>query len=420
MGIVLVGLNHKTAPVELRERLAFDAGGIPAAAASFRKRFPNTEVVILSTCNRVEIYVASEEETPDAQEVARFLADSHGVEAERVREHLYVHAGHECARHLFQVTSSLDSMVVGETQVAAQVKEAYMTCAEQGATGRLLNALFQRAFSVAKSVHTRTAISEGKVSVSSVAVDLAQQIFESLSDKRVLVIGAGETSELTIRHLMDRGAEHFLIANRWRERGEALAARFDGEAVDFSDISEHLRDVDIVISSTAAPHFVVHPEDVTAAMRARGNRPIFLIDIAVPRDINPDVARIEDVYLYDIDDLQDAVQRNVDEREKEVERCLRLIDSEVAEFSAWLEARHIGPTISELHRALHGIKEQELARLRNKLADLTDEQWRQVEQMADRLTNKVAHRPAAELREHATEKWGGGLIDAVKHLFGIE
>jgi len=420
MGILVVGLNHKTAPVELRERLAFDAQGLCTAAERFAERMPHTEVVILSTCNRVELYAAAAETTPDAERVAEFLADFHGVSHEEMRKHLYVHCEEACARHLFRVASSLDSMVVGETQVAAQVKEAYMACAERGATGKLLNALFQRAFAVAKRVHTNTAISRGKISVSSVAVELAEQIFERFSDKRVLVVGAGEMSELTARHLMDRGVEQFLIANRNRARAAALAEKLDGKVAEFVCIPEYLAEVDIVISSTSAPSFVIHPEDIRAAMRNRKGRPIFLIDIAVPRDINPEAGRVEDVYLYNIDDLQEVVQRNVDERESEVERALRLIEEEVAEFAASLKTFRIGPTISELHKVLHGIKEEELSRLRNKLPGLSDEQWQQIEHMADRLTNRVAHRPSAELREHADEKWGGGFMDAVKHLFGLD
>jgi glutamyl-tRNA reductase len=422
MNILVVGLNHKSAPVEIREQLAFNASRLVEALDQFRQSFPSSEVVILSTCNRVELYACSPKTSSEltGETLLDFLARFHGLEKARFRENMYVHQNLEAVRHLFIVTSSLDSMVLGESQILAQVKEAYGTACSQEATGKVFHQFFQQALNVAKEVHTHSKIAQGKVSISSVAVEFAEKIFQDFSDKTVFIIGAGEMAELVLKSLVEEGAKTVLVSNRSYDRAEALANEYGGKAVRFDSLAGELAKADIVISSTSAPHYVLHPEHVREAMRRRRGNPMFLIDIAVPRDINPEVGQIENVYLYNIDDLQGVVSQNVEERTREMEKCRAMVEEEVEEFMAWMEEMKIGPAIAHLRHHFHTVGKEELERLRPKLGPLGEEHWREVVYTMERTLNKLLHRPLEVGKEAAKNGGGYRYVETIKKLFGIE
>jgi len=420
MNLVVIGLNHKTAPVEVREKFAFPTASMATALAGFRRKAHSAEVVILSTCNRVEIYASADSEPIPGEVVQQFLAEFHRSDLSAFAAYLYERRGQDAVRHLFRVTSSLDSMVLGEPQINAQVKEAYTMAAEEEATGKVLHALFQRAFHVAKQVQANTSIGAGKLSVGSVAVDLAERIFQDFSDKVVMILGAGEMAELVLKHLAERGAEKVIVSNRSPDKAEALAKEYEGRAVPYDKLVEHLAEADILICSTAAPHYVLRPDQIRAAARIRKSRPMFLIDIAVPRNIHPEVSQIENVYLYDIDDLEKVVAQSIELREKELEKCLAIVERQTGDFMRWLETLRVGSTISGFIKALHGIKQEELDRLRPKLAHLSADDWHEIEIMADRLTNKVANPPAQAIRQQAQAGSHHGLVEAIRRLFGLQ
>jgi glutamyl-tRNA reductase len=325
MSLIVIGLSHHSSTVEVRERFAFPDTAIPESLAKLRQTGIVTEAVILSTCNRVEIYAASElPERQAAQELRTFLLDYHNYR-EPIHAEIYYHGGAESLEHLFKVACGLDSMVVGETEILGQLKKAYETALQHKHTGRHLNKAFQKAFNVAKQIRTETNIQRGSVSVGSVAVELAQKIFSSLDQHPVMVIGAGETSEKTARALLSRGAHSIIVSNRSHERAVALARELDGRAVHFEDWAAEFPAIDIVISSTAAPHYILDRAKLEPLMKLRRNRPLLLIDIAVPRDIDPAVNFLENVYLYNIDDLQAIADDYLRQRKEEVARCAAII-----------------------------------------------------------------------------------------------
>jgi glutamyl-tRNA reductase len=334
MDVFCLGLSHQTADVATRERFAFAEHEIAACAAELRSRPELGEAVILSTCNRVEIYAATPDVAAGAMSVEAFF-DARAPFQNGDRKALYRQDGVSAVRHLFRVVSGLESMVLGETEILGQVKKAYSTAAESGATSRHLNKLFQRAFNVAKEVRTRTGITRGSVSVGSVAGDLAEKIFGRLNTCRAMILGAGETSELTARALMSRGAHGIFVSNRSFERAQMLAEETHGEAIGFEQWHERFDDIDILISSTSAPHMIVTPEKLGQAMRRRGNRPVFVIDLAVPRDVDPAVNDLDGVYLYDIDALQSIAAESMAIRRQELSECERLIERHVADFWGW-------------------------------------------------------------------------------------
>lgn len=421
MNILVVGLNHKSASVEIREQLAFSPSRVTEALDRFRRCFPSSEVVILSTCNRVELYACSPKTSSEFTEEAifDFLAGFHGIEKARFRENMYVYQDLEAVNHLFFVASSLDSMVLGESQIVGQVKEAYATACSQGATGKVFHQLFQQALNAAKEVHTHSKIAQGKVSISSVAVEFAEKIFQDFSDKTVFIIGAGEMAELVLKSLVEQGVRAVMVSNRSYDRAVALANEYGGKAVRFDSLEEELAKADIVISSTAAPHYVLHPEHIKGAMQRRRGTPMFLIDIAVPRDINPEVGKIENVYLYNIDDLQGVVSQNVGERTREVEKCRAMVEEEVEEFMAWMEEMKIVPAIARLRHHFHHVGKEELERLRPKLGNLSEESWQEVVYTMERTLNKLLHRPLEVGKEEAKNGGGYRYVETIKKLFGI-
>ena len=419
MNLHTVGLNHDSAPVEIREKIAFSASSVPIALSSFAQSFPLSEAVILSTCNRVEIYATSPGNSLNKEALLDFFSAFHGLPKEKFADHMYHYQDMNAVRHLFFVASSLDSLVRGETQILSQVKEAYMTATSAETTGSILNQLFQRSLNVAKEVHTKTSIGKGKVSVSSVAVDLAIKVFKDFSDKTVFIIGAGEMCELVLKHLVERGAKTAIVANRNYDKAKVLVEEDDGKAINYQSLEDYLPQADIIISSTASPRPVIHTEHIKHAIKARRGNPMLLIDIAVPRDIDPEIAKIDNVYLYNIDDLQTVVNGNIDDREKELGKCQTIIDKEVEQFMAWFEELKIGPAIAQLRNHFHEIGEQELERLRPKLGDIAHEEWEHIVYSMQRTLNKILHKPAKVGKEKAKNGGGYQYVETIKHLFGI-
>lgn len=336
--IAILGLNHKTSPVEIRERLAFPPSKLSEAFRLLKETCSVKESVIISTCNRVEIYIAADNGSRDEKDILfKFLKEFHGVELTSFEEGVYFYSEPESVRHLFSVASGLDSMVIGETEVFGQVKSAYEAARQAGMTREVLNPLFQKAFNVAKEIRTKTLIGKGGVSVSSVACELAKKIFEDLSEKTIMILGAGKMGESTAKYLISRGIKSILVSNRSYERALELALVFGGKAIKFDDCFDEMANVDIVISSTGAPHFLIKPEEIKEVMHRRRSRPIFIIDISVPRNVDPKVGILEDVYLYNIDDLKQLAEENINKRRAELEKGLELIDERVKEFLKYEE-----------------------------------------------------------------------------------
>jgi len=420
MNLHTLGLNHDSAPVEVREKLAFSPSSVPVALSSFAQSFPSSEIVILSTCNRVEIYATSKDDSLNKDTLLDFFSAFHELPKEEFADHMYHLQGINAVRHLFFVASSLNSGVLGETQIISQVKEAYQTATTAETTGSILNQLFQRSLTVAKDVHTKTAIGKGNISVSTVAVDLAIKIFKDFSEKTMFIIGAGEMCELVLKHLVERGAKTAIVANRNYDKAKSLAEEYDGKAINYEKLGEYLPQADIVISSTASPRHVVHTEHIKNAIKARRGNPMLLIDIAFPRDIDPEISKIDNVYLYDINDLNKVANSNAEERKKDIDKCVTIIDKEVAQYMAWVEELKIGPAISQLRNHFHEIGEQELERLRPKLGDIAHEEWEHIVYSMQRTLNKILHKPAKVGKEKAKNGGGFQYVETIKHLFGIQ
>lgn len=421
MSIVLVGINHKSAPVEVRERLAFTE----AACATGLRSLVDGEIVkeglIVSTCNRVEILAATaRDQLADSVERAReFLSTTATLPRSFFESHIYQHTDDEAIRHLFRVTSSLDSMVVGEPQVLGQVRRAYSIALETGTAGRILNRLVHHAFRVAKRVRTETGIGANAVSISYMAVELGKKIFNSLDNHTALLIGAGEMAELSARHLLNAGVSRMLLANRTEERSNKLAAELGAEKVAFEKLSDHLAEADIVICSTAAEDYVVTEAMAREALSKRRNRPSFFIDISVPRNIDPAVGKIPNVFLFDIDDLESVISSNIREREREAERAELIVESEIMQFQQTLRVLDIGPTIGALRNKLQDIARDELTRQRNRLGPLTPEQEKAIEALLVSTVNKVSHPLLSHMRR-SFDASDAETIQAWRDIFGLE
>ncbi|TLM62813.1 MAG: glutamyl-tRNA reductase [Deltaproteobacteria bacterium] len=419
MHIVVVGLSHHTAPVEVRERLAFAPTAMEKPLHQMLALPAIAEALIVSTCNRVELYAASKEPDTAVATLRRFLADYHGVPLEEIEQNLYDYQGEEAIRHLFRVSSSLDSMIIGEPQILGQIKTAYGYAVEFRTAGLILNRFLHKAFSVAKRVRTETGIASSAVSVSFAAVELARKIFDRLDDKGVMIIGAGEMCELAARHFVSNGVTRVLVTNRTFERAEKLAAEFQGRAVPFEQFTDHLASVDIVLTSTGAPTFILGHRQMEEILRRRKNRPMFLIDIAVPRDVDPKVNNLDNVYLYDVDDLQGVVQANLKERQKEAHRAEAIVNEEIGQFHVWLANLEVKPTIVALRRRFEEITAQEVAKTFGNHKDLTDAQRKGIEAMANAIVNKLLHRPIALLKRTQNETGGEDYVDTVRELFDL-
>jgi glutamyl-tRNA reductase len=418
-GIVVVGLNHTTAPVEIRERLHLPEAKLPAVLDELGQHQAVGERLILSTCNRVEVYTVTDDPGHAQLAIPELLAKGTATPLAFFQDTLYHHEHEEAVRHAFRVAASLDSLVLGESQILHQFKEAYQVAKAQAATGPVLNTLMTRALRVAKKVRTETGIGQSPVSIPSAAIGLAKTIFGELQGRRVLILGAGEMAELAARHLQSEGVQAVLVAHRNFDRAAELAAKLQGRAVRFDQIRDDLRQADIVVSSTAAPHYLLHRSDVEELIRLRKNRPLFIIDIAVPRDIDPAVNEIDNIFLYDIDDLEGVVASHRQARQKEAAQAELLVEREVASFQRWLQSLEVVPTIVTLRRRLEEIEEAELAKALGRLQDLSLEEQEVVKTMAQGIINKILHHPTTELKRQSVNGNGHVYVNALHRLFSL-
>ena len=415
--ISLLGVNHKTTPLEIREKLAL-TGGYEEALVRLKDVIGAQEYYLLSTCNRVElIWVAADAEKTTEKMMQFLFGDA--VEPANWQHFSYVYHDNDAINHLFRVSSSLDSMVVGEAQILGQIKEAYRFASAYGCTGPLLNKLLHKSFSVAKRVRSETGIGSSAVSISSAAVELARKIFGNLSEKKVLLIGAGEMAELAAEHLIGQGVPGVSVVNRTLSRAVDLAKRFNGKAYSLEELSSQMELVDIIISSTGSSELVIKSEDVKPLMRARRNKPLFFIDIAVPRDLDPGLNEIENVFLYDIDDLSQVVEMNRSERDKEAIKANRIVDEETLKFSKWQTGLTVTPTISALTKKADDICDQELSRTLSKL-DMSESDQKKVEKLVQAVASKMLHDPLRFLKSEACRKGEEAKIDMVRTVFGLE
>jgi len=418
--IVAIGLNHKTAPVEVRERLAFSKEDTAAVIETMSQHSTVEELALFSTCNRVEFLLASREPTKAVEAVKDFLAAFKDTPRSVFEQALYVHIGDDAVTHIFRVAGSLDSMVVGEAQILGQIKDSYREACQHGTCGVILNRLMHRSFSVAKRIRTETGIGDHAVSISYAAVELGRKIFGELDGKAVLLLGAGEMAELAVEHLVNNRARPIFVANRTFERGLELAERFKGTAIRFEEILEYLKTVDIVISSTGAPHYVLVKNDFKGLMRARKNRPLFFIDIAVPRDIDPEINRISNVYVYDIDDLKNAIQENIEERKQEAVRGERIVDEAVIQFRRWFQGLDVVPTIVGLRDKMEAIRQRELKKTFGSLRSTSEEDRAAIERLTAALVNKILHDPTVFLKQRGHDEEKPLCIDITRRLFNLD
>lgn len=417
--IQILGVNHKTAPVAVREKLAF-SGDCGEPLLKIRSLPGCQECCFLSTCNRVEAIFVSKEPEDTARAVRGFLFADSKLSDEETKKYSYFYRGQEAIEHLFRVAASLDSMIVGEPQILGQLKQAYREASERQYTGVVLNKLLHKSFSVAKRIRTETNIGGSAVSISFAAVQLAKKIFGQLQDKRVLLVGAGEMAELAAEHLIGQGISQVIVANRTLERAVNLARQFNGSAVALSELVPQLEIVDILISSTGATGLILKKEDVKPVMRLRKNKPLFLIDIAVPRDLDPRLNDLDNVYLYDIDDLKNVVELNKSEREKEALKASRIVAEETLKFVQWLGGMKVAPTITALRQKAETIRENELAKTMAQFRELTPKQEKSLQMMTSAIINKLLHDPILYLKAEASPEQKQLRLEMIRTLFGLD
>jgi glutamyl-tRNA reductase len=422
MNIVLVGISHKTAPVEMRERLAFSESRLHDALGELVDQDSLEEGLIVSTCNRVEL-LASAPSGADRGlgRLMDFLCGFHCLEPGALNGHLYRHADSDAIKHVFRVTSSLDSMVVGESQILGQVKEAYQCAMDAGTIGRVLSQLMNRALHVAKRIRTETGVAQNPVSVSSVAVELARKIFDELSDKTVLLVGAGETGELAARSLIEAGTSKLIVTNRSAGRGEEIAGKFGGRAVSFETFYGALPSSDIVLCATGAPDYVIRSAETRKALKSRKRGPLLFIDISVPRNIDPSVADIENTFLLDVDDLESIVKTNLREREYEAQAAETIIEAEVQHFNKLLRSLDIGPAVVEIKQLLSQMAASEFKRNRKRLGDLSPDQEAAIQDvLLPALVNKLSHPLIVHLRNAPRDREPNEIIDQLRKMLRID
>ena len=415
MNIVLLGLNHKTAPIALRERLAVAPQQLEEATRSLMQAPGVVEGMILCTCNRVELLTSQK---PDAPHLLDFIGSYFGIDRQQLAPHMYEYRQEEAVRHLFRVACSLDSMVIGEPQILGQVKSSYLAARSAGAIRGHLDKVLQRAFVVAKRVRSETQIGSSSVSIASVAVELARKIFGSLDGKRVLLVGAGKMSEQAARHLLAQGAGAVLVANRTHERAVQLAQRFGGRAIRFDDLYAHADQADIVITSTGSDQAVFRREHAQHFLQQRRGRPMFFIDIAVPRDVDPEVNKLDGIFLYDIDDLQSVAGSHLKERGKEAELAEAMILAEVDKYQRRLHSLNVAPEIVRFQQSAEQIRQGELRRLASRLQSLSAEQQAAVEALTRGLVNKFLHQPVQAIKAAASDG-NSAAVDALREAFGV-
>ncbi len=419
MHLFLLGLSHHTAPVELRERVDFGTTGAERALDALMGRAVCAEAVVLSTCNRSELYVACDDSDRARHELSAFLAEFHGVPADVLEPYLYALADADAARHLFRVAAGLDSLVVGEPQILGQVKDAYAVAADRHVTGTLLNKLFHAAFAAGKRVRSQTGVAEGAVSVSYAAVSLARKIFGDLSRVNALLVGAGEMAKLAARHLKTQQVRHLTFASRRPEQAQALAHLLGGVPIPWAELEAALATSDIVISATGATAPILTRARVAAAMLGRRNRPLFLIDIAVPRDVEDTAGDLEQVFLYNIDDLHAIVSENLAKRSAEIERAEALVAEEVARFLAWMRSRDAIPTVVALRQRFEAVRVSELKRLEPKLASLPPDVRARVDEVTHLIVEKLLLTPTEQLKALTDRQMVVAYADVLSHLFSL-
>jgi glutamyl-tRNA reductase len=416
--VMLLGVNHKTAPVEIRERLAFsDNPGAPYMAL---RAIPGCdEFCFLSTCNRVEVLFSASNGEETERQIRDFLF-ANAMTYEEAGKYVYLHKGEEAIRHLFRVGASLDSMIIGEPQILGQLKQAYREASERNCTGVILNRLLHKAFSVAKRIRTETGIGSSAVSISYAAVELAKKIFGNLDGKRAMLAGAGEMAELAAQHLLNQGIAEVVVANRTFERAVNMARCFNGKAVAFEELVPELAYVDILISSTGAPNLILTRDQLKPIMRQRRNSPLFLIDIAVPRDLDPQLNDLDNVYLYGIDDLQNVVEMNKAERDKEALRAERIVTEETLKFMLWLGSMEITPTIVALREKANEVCQVELAKTLVQLKNLSPKEEKSLEKMVSAIANKLLHNPILYLKSNDEAEEKRRKLAMTRKIFGLD
>ena len=417
MNIIVIGLNHDTAPIDIREKAAFNGPKLEEAIDILKNSPGIKENIILSTCNRVEIYANVTDIVSGSERVKKFIADFHRIPEDVLNKSLYVHSGENAITHVFRVASSLDSMVVGEPQILGQLKDAFDIALKMKSSGVMLNKLMKKAISVAKRVRTETKIGESAVSISFAAVELAKKIFEDLSTKAFMLIGAGEMAELAAKHLINNGVKDVLVTNRTFERAEELAREFNGKAVEFDNFLQALVHTDIVICSTGAPNYILVKDHVHKLMKQRKNKPMFIIDISVPRNIDPEINDIDNVYLYDIDNLHGVVNINIEERNKEAEKGEEIVDEEVETFLKWQASLNAVPAIVALRDKAEAIRKEELENTLRKLGNLGEKDVKAIEALTNSIVNKLIHFPTAALKSASEDT--EVIVDIVSRIFDL-
>lgn len=417
MKLLVIGLNHKTADLETREKLAFGAHMVEEGLAGLRNVPGVKEAALLSTCNRVEIYACVDDPPSAAEDIKNFLASFHNIPAASFEKALYTHIDSDAVKHVFRVASSLDSMIIGEPQILGQLKDVFDLALSKKTTGIMLNKLMKTAISTAKRIRTETKIAENAVSISFAAVELARKIFINLAGKSFMLLGAGEMAELAAHHLVNNGVREVAVVNRTHERGCELACEFNGRAVKFEEFVPELAHMDIIICSTGARNYILTKDQMTRVMKERKHRPVFIIDISVPRNIDPEINRIENVYLYDIDDLQEVIESNILERKKESEKAELIIDEEVGKFLKWTSSLDSVPTIVALRRKAEEIKSEEIDKFKGKFPEVNGEQLKAVEYLASAIVNKLIHPPTTALKDDSEDR--DELIAMIRKLYDI-
>lgn len=421
MEIILVGLNHRTAPIEVRERLSIPENQLQDALIRLKACHGIEEGLLLSTCNRVEVCALVPQVQAGFQRIKEFFEDYHeGNVPVNWTSSLYYLSSDDAIRHIFRVASSLDSMMVGEPQILGQLKDAFGLAMKQKATGVVLNKVFRKAISVAKRVRTETRIAENAVSISYAAVELAKKVFGSLEGKAVLLVGAGEMAELALRHLIESGVKKVMITTRNYDNALELSRRFEGLPVRLDDFPRHMPEADIVVCSTGAQKYVVTEEHVRQAIQRRRNRPMFMIDISVPRNIDPLANRVDNVYLYHIDDLQTIIEANMEERQKEALKAEGLISEELAALNKWFKSLEVVPTITALKAQAEEIRQVEVNKTLSKLKGLSDAHREMVEYLATSIVNKILHSPLVALKDEAHSSNGLMYVEVVRRLFNLD
>lgn len=420
MHIITVGLNYRTAPVEVREQFSILDKELPTALKQFMDTKSIMECVIVATCNRTELYAVVDRHHLCGHYVRSFMENWFKLPREHFTSHLYMYEDEKAIEHLFRVTSGLDSMVVGETQILGQVRDAFLLAQAQKTTGTIFNMLFKQAVTMAKRAHSETAIGETAVSVSYAAIELGKRIFGTFQKKSVMIIGAGETGELTAKHLYANGAERVVVVNRTRERAILLADKFNGVAYSMSEALERLHEADIIISSTGAEGFVLNREQVTAAMKRRKSKPLFMIDIAVPRDLDPAIAAVDNVFLYDIDDLEGIVETNLEHRRQETVKIKAMIEEEIVLFHDWYRTLGVVPLIRALQTKSIDVHAETMGSLRKKLPDLDEHEWKVISKLTKSMLNQMMQDPILRIKEMAAEKRADEAMNTFVQLFALD